>query len=435
MVCLSLLGGRAVGDLDYYSESYAESLDRFQGALPAVRERWPGAMLEKVPLGVPEEGPAMHILTAPAAERPEKALIVTAGLHGMEGYAGSAVLQQLIAEFLPCFDPAGTGLILVHALNPWGMEQRRRTNAENVDLNRNFTGSSPVPARDLNPGYSRAESFFNPCRPAGGAEYILFWIRLARALMRLGAAGLKESLLLGQYRHPEGLYYGGTGPAQTAKIFERLFKQATERYGQILLVDLHTGYGPRGKITIVCSPLEKKGAAALREALAFPRVAKTTAAEFYRIEGDMVDYCYSLHAKLYPENPPRPPFPKGGGRHFHPSDGVPNGNGDYPAKHFFGCALEIGTLGDSLAAGIRSMRAMIMENAMYHHGAASERVARRVRRDFEELFFPRDAAWRRSALQDSRLALAGILHAGGFLRQGLRDVPYVPRVPPIPPAV
>jgi hypothetical protein len=63
----------------------------------------------------------------------------------------------------------------------------------------------------------------------------------------------------------------------------------------------------------------------------------------------------------------------------------------------------------------RSLRAMVHENQVHHHGARSPSAARRARREFEALYVPRDADWWRAAWESARRGFEGILRAEGFL--------------------
>jgi hypothetical protein len=68
-----------------------------------------------------------------------------------------------------------------------------------------------------------------------------------------------------------------------------------------------------------------------------------------------------------------------------------------------------------LTAGIRSLRAVVLENQLHWRGAGSPAAANRVRREFEEACYPSEPAWRESATQDARQAFAGILSRFGLL--------------------
>ena len=74
------------------------------------------------------------------SRNPRRAVVVSSGLHGVEGFFGSAaqlawlrLLRQGGASI-----PGGTLVVLLHAIDPFGFAWRRRVDEGNVDLNRNF---------------------------------------------------------------------------------------------------------------------------------------------------------------------------------------------------------------------------------------------------------------------------------------------------------
>jgi len=72
-------------------------------------------------------------------------LVLISGTHGIEGFAGSACQAGILHAGIEL--PPDTGLLLVHAINPYGFAWGRRVNEDNVDLNRNFVshgGSYPA---------------------------------------------------------------------------------------------------------------------------------------------------------------------------------------------------------------------------------------------------------------------------------------------------
>jgi murein tripeptide amidase MpaA len=131
-----------------YPPSYHDSREQFRALIDRVRRRWPGArLISHAPDG---DDHTIAAITADAVESSVQRLLITTGEHGIEGYLGAAFLQWFAAEFLPRLDPRRTGLLLVHAINPWGMARRHRVNRSNVDLNRNFLATGDSFALDAN---------------------------------------------------------------------------------------------------------------------------------------------------------------------------------------------------------------------------------------------------------------------------------------------
>ncbi|MEW5784780.1 MAG: M14 family metallopeptidase [Bacillota bacterium] len=368
-----------------FPDTYAASRDRFKQSLDLVRRRWPQAALHTGPARGGDGGPATDLIKAPPLESNSQVIIFTTGLHGIEGYVGAAVLQLFIHEYLPLLNPKNTGLVLVHAINPWGMQQRRRTNENNVDLNRNFIYDWDALDTALNPDYDAFQPLFNPAEPVSPAAVRHFYCRLLRALLGPGASRLKRAFTLGQYRYPAGLYYGGSGYEAAARMMIEQFDEVLRRYQRLLLLDMHTGYGPHDTMTVVNSFLEKRSSAEMRAAFDYPAVAKTNPDEFYEIRGDMVDFLYT-----YAQN-------------------------RYPDRSLYATSFEFGTLGDSLCASIRTLKTIIFENMLHRCGAVGPETARRVKTGFDALFAPRARGWREKAAMDARRALAGILRTEGYL--------------------
>ena len=59
-----------------------------------------------------------------------KMLIVISGVHGVEGFTGSAVQTGLLG--LNLSKPDDTSILYVHAINPFGFSHLRRVTQENV---------------------------------------------------------------------------------------------------------------------------------------------------------------------------------------------------------------------------------------------------------------------------------------------------------------
>jgi hypothetical protein len=80
------------------------------------------------------------------AQNPENLLVLISGTHGVEGFCGSGCQIGYLADQLYEALSSTTGLLLVHALNPFGFAWLRRVNEDNIDLNRNFHDfSKPLP--------------------------------------------------------------------------------------------------------------------------------------------------------------------------------------------------------------------------------------------------------------------------------------------------
>ena len=209
-------------------------------------------------------------------------LLHSCGLHGVEGFAGSAV-QLAVLERAPAV-PAGCAIVLAHVLNPYGMAWLRRVNENNVDLNRNFLapGERWEGAPQL---YSRLDSLLNPPTPPGNDR---FWWRLAAMALRHGPRAIKQAIAEGQYEFPRGLFFGGRTLEPGPRRYLDFLRRNLARADYLLAIDMHTGLGPRGGETLV---LEAGAAttpvAELARALGRNLVDPAAGGAAYRIRGGM----------------------------------------------------------------------------------------------------------------------------------------------------
>jgi murein tripeptide amidase MpaA len=365
-------------------DTYEQSRERFYDNLAMLRDLWPASRLTSHSLPGAEDL-SIDWISARATKRKDKLLILTTGEHGIEGYVGSAMMQLFVEEYLSRLNPAETGLLLVHAINPWGMKHHRRVNASNVDLNRNFVKeiASLAPS---NPDYALLDSFLNPPRPFRDPTLhkMALILRAPGLMLRFGVAKFRAATLLGQYRFSKGVYFGGQRLQEETLTMMELFRDHIRDYAQVLHLDMHTGYGPRDQMTLVNSCYEKMTSEDAVRRYGYPLVAAATAQEFYAIQGDMIDYLYTVMRE------------------------------EFPGKRSYATTFEFGTFGTLLWDNIRELRTMIFENRAHWFGVRPSARAW-LRREFDELYCPSEPAWFEKAQADARQAFSGILKAEGYI--------------------
>jgi hypothetical protein len=369
-----------------FPATYDSSRARFRSYLDAVRSRWPSARLGAHALrDVPEL--SIDWITAGAAD-PHRLFVLTTGLHGIEGYVGAAMLALFVDEFLPHLDPRDAGLLLVHAINPWGMAHHERCNAHHVDLNRNFIARWEG-LEEANPDYDRVLALLHRRRPLESwlVANLRFFGAVVRLILEMGVSRGRNAIMAGQYRHAEGFYYGGRGLQEETRVLMGLMEEALTGYDQIVHLDMHTGYGPRDQMSIV-HPTGVPGTSAEWERkLVYPRVVRTDPAEFYTILGDMANHWYALR------------------------------DDRLPGRRVYAASFEFGTFGHSLLAEIRSLRASVLQNQLEVCGVANRAAGKRMRREYEAQYYPADPAWREKAICDARQAFQGVLSFFGLIGQ------------------
>jgi uncharacterized protein DUF2817 len=225
-----------------FSPDYVTARDRFRHSALAA-----GAELEALELAArgPRGEPLAIDIAWLGARDAERLLLHTAGMHGVEAYAGSAIQLAALAG-LPR-PPAGCALVLVHVLNPWGMAWFRRVDQDNVDLNRNFLmpGESWSGAPAL---YERIDAVLNPESPPGSDGFLLAVAALA---LRHGLRALTQAIAEGQYRYPRGLFYGGAELQPGPRRYLDWLARRCGRARYVFALDLHTGLGRWGEQMLI----------------------------------------------------------------------------------------------------------------------------------------------------------------------------------------
>lgn len=224
----------------YYSQSYREAREKFLQAASGLSQT--ACLLPGLcgPDGLPLYTDTAYLGPRDAA----RLLIVSSGLHGIEGYAGSAIQIHTLKHILQPPLPDNLAVLHVHALNPYGFAHDLRTNADNIDLNRNF--------HDWTQGKPHDHKL------AGAVQDILFdqslmrrYVRAGAFLARYGARTAQAALTQGQFSNPQGLFYGGQALTHEARIWRGLLDRYGANRSHIVHLDLHTGLGQRGHGEII----------------------------------------------------------------------------------------------------------------------------------------------------------------------------------------
>ena len=93
-----------------------------------------------------------------------KVLLSSSGIHGVEGYPGSAIQLAVMDDLTKQEIFKDHAIIFIHTINPYGMAWWRRFNENNVDLNRNFL-TKEQEYKGVPEGYHHIKDFINPKTP------------------------------------------------------------------------------------------------------------------------------------------------------------------------------------------------------------------------------------------------------------------------------
>lgn len=223
---------------DFFSPDYFTARDRFRSGVLSN-----AGQIESILLNA--KGPGEEDLTIDigwfGSPEPKRALIHSSGMHGVEGFAGSAIQLQWL-ERSPAKPPHDGAVVIVHVMNPYGMAWLRRANENNVELNRNFPASDEK-YEGAPESYEALNSFLNPPSPPARD---FFLPRAIYQAMRYGMPALRRAIVDGQYDFPEGLSFGGKRREQAARRFQLYISGKLAHAEQVVAIDVHTGPGCLG---------------------------------------------------------------------------------------------------------------------------------------------------------------------------------------------
>ena len=351
--------------MQYFSANYIEARQKFLDAAHSAE-----AKIEH--FINPQTGPQGEaIYTDVALIGPKDAgtiLVLSSGLHGVEGFTGSAIQTGLLREGFGELPP-DTGLLLIHAVNPYGFAHLRRVNEDNIDLNRNFADhSKPYPA---NPGYEALADAICP-------ETLSMWEN-ARSFARLfwygltnGRDALKKAISSGQYSHPQGLFYGGRQEAWSNKTIRAIADKYLGNENRVVIIDFHTGLGPYGNGEVIMN--EPEQSPAYRRAVTWwgDRV-RTTAS------GASVSIHLEATLKL-------------------------GFSTMLPDAEITAVSLEFGTVQPE-----QVFRALRAENWLHHHGSRDHPRAAEIKKDLLRAFYPDQDDWRTQVWEHGRKVVEQVL--------------------------
>lgn len=320
----------------------------------------------------------------PATAENKNLIILTTGVHGMEGYIGSVMLDVFFEEIYPTLDTSTTGIQVIANVNPYGMKYMRRYNENNVDLNRNFIIDWDNFDLSSNKDYPEVKKFLQPEGKIGNALWheAGFYAALAKEALTKGADKVSDALLTGQYEYPEGVYYGGKGDEVSTAYLKSVFNDCLDgEYANLVHIDIHSGYGPRYNMVIFNSVYETMTEAETKQAFSYDYVISHDSESFYATTGDTTDYFYRLAERKESQ------------------------------KDLFSTCFEFGTIGDSFIDSILSLKYTVDENRQHWYPTKNNISAEVVKENYNELFYPTETEWREKTVIDFKNATMGVLKA------------------------
>ena len=368
---------------DSFYNSYDEIRTHLKDRVTSLRED--GITVEVSEYAV-DESDDLYIdnIYLPSKNENKNLIVLTTGVHGIEGYIGSVMLDVFFEEIYPNIDTDNTGILVIANVNPYGMKYMRRYNENNVDLNRNFILDWNNFDLTSNKDYPEVKEFLQPEGKIGNALWheVGFYLNLAKEALTKGADKVSDALLTGQYEYAQGVYYGGTGDEISTTYLKGVFNDCLEgEYENIVHIDIHSGYGPRYNMVIFNSVYETMNEAETQKAFNYDYVISYDSESFYATTGDTTDYFYRL---------------------------AESKNTD---KELFSTCFEFGTIGDSFIDSILSLKFTVDENRQHWFPSDNKVSSEVVKENYKELFYPTETAWREKTVADFKQATTGVLNA------------------------
>ena len=227
-------------DLSCFSHSYAQARQTFLDAcanagLTVESHLHPlkGREGEELAIDVALSGPAQAA----------NLLVISSGVHGVEGFCGSAVQIDHLRNrgWIDNCRRDDLAVLYIHALNPYGFSWLRRVNEDSVDLNRNFMDfNKPLPD---NAAYRTLAPLLLPERKP---PTLLTTLGLAGYALRHGPKALQTAITSGQHIDPKGLFFSGTEPSWSNLQLRQIARRLGQYCQRIGWIDVHTGLGHYG---------------------------------------------------------------------------------------------------------------------------------------------------------------------------------------------
>lgn len=262
-------------------------------------------------------------------------------------------------------------------MNPWGMKNKRRVDENNIDLNRNFIEGSEA-FKIANPDYLKINSFLNPAESVSinFFQRFGFLARSIQLIIQFGIEPLRKSILIGQYSESKGLYYGGTAVSYLKHKVDELLKTTLASYKKILWIDLHTGYGEKGKLHLLANDENSKEGQRLKARFKDQKIDFGNQKNFYKSTGDLAAYLNSKSSST---------------------------------QEITALVFEYGTMDSQKTLGsIESLRRMVLENQGVQNGYLTDESRFKTFELFQEQFFPQDSEWKKSIKDQTDLLFKSI---------------------------
>jgi hypothetical protein len=360
--------------LHYFKNSYDEARKEFRLKSKELVLKYSDSKMFEIPVASRIDSDlTIDICYVRASKKPDKILILSSGVHGVEGYVGSAVQFYFIDNFINEDFLEKTSVLLIHSVNPYGFKYQRKVTENNVDLNRNSDIDKELYST-INEGYSEISDIINPKKKVetGTPTNRFFFLKAIKEITRRSISVFRQAILQGQYEYPKGLFYGGIDFEPQIKNLVQSLETICDPYKTIFAIDLHTGYGERGKLHLFPNPVEESVKNRMETIFQGFHIDWGDSDDFYTYSGDFVGFIQKINKD----------------------------------KIFIPMLFEYGTVGSrNILGSIKSLHIMILENQGEHYGYVSDEDRKKVKHDFVEMYNLSSDSWRSQIMEETGIVL------------------------------
>jgi hypothetical protein len=187
--------------------------------------------------------------------------------------------------------------------------------------------------------------------PERASSRSLFYLKAASYILKYGMENLRKAILKGQYEFADGIFFGGKKFEPQVSLIQNEVLNVGEGSQKVLLIDLHTGYGQRGKLHLFGDRSPYIDQSYMNEVFKGLSIDYGSEKDFYIISGGFTVFL----AKLF-----------------------------HQKSKFAGVVFEFGT--------IDSHKTLGSLDSLY-------RMVNKDRDLFKEMFYPSDTGWRQGVLE------------------------------------
>jgi len=365
----------------YYSDSFPEAQEKFFHfagetalSLEETHENEIGSYHRdtgKVSLeNVTWDNSTIDVAAYHPKNQKETLVILLSGVHPVEGYFGMG-MQNVIFEHLAKKISNTTGLVQISGFDKKNMVNCRKFGEGNVDYNRAAFNnpSSFSPTEEYKEIFDSFKDCLTPKKRIPVLGTPMFYTSLLRNIGKSMSNGhskkkIVDALASGQYDHQGSVFYGGNleelrknpdNLPEPILAYRDYIKQVSKDYEKVLFIDLHSGYGQKGEISLMTHHPERseefrKLKSSINRLVSEPSVNnKGKKQALYSTPGSIEAYTDDL----------------------------------LPQKTY-GITLDVGTMNGfaKLISEIKVLKLMVEENQVYHNEGSNGKTRRKMKRAF-----------------------------------------------------